>query len=167
MSEGDQNTVIGGVQTIANAFGGGGPDTGDITGAVVTGGATVLNDITDIGGGAVDTSFNTIEQIGENLAQNVELLTSTEVDLDADYELQTGSSASYVVFNPYKPQTASLPIIYGTRTTEGKLIFQETNADPGDVLFRYYAISEGPIVSIRPTTEPSITQANEIGRAHV
>ena len=161
MSEGDQNTVINTVEAIAETVG---IDTGGVTsgatGAVVAAGSGALNEVTNIGGGAVDTSFNTIEQIGENLAQNVDILTSTEVDLDADYELQTGSSASYVVFNPYKPQTASLPIIYGTRTTEGKLIFQETNADPGDVLFRYYAISEGPIVSIRPTTEPSITQAN-------
>jgi hypothetical protein len=126
-----------------------------IIGGIVIKGGEAWNEIGGVLNEQVDTSFNVISQYGENLADNI--ITSVEVDLDADYELQTGSSQSYVVFNPFKPQVTSLPIIYGTRETPGKLIFQETNADPGEFLYRYYAISEGPVTSISPvTSEPEM-----------
>jgi len=126
-----------------------------ITGLVLTGGEA-LNETLDVAEEQVNTGFEVIGQISDNLVDQIDSATSVDVDLDADYELQSGSSASYVVFNPFKPQVTSLPIIYGTRETPGKLVFQETNADPGEILYRYYALSEGPIASIVPSAEPDI-----------
>ena len=129
---------------------------GAIVGAIVTTGGNALNEGLNEAENQVDTGFSVIEDIGNNLADNIiEATTSVDVDLDADLELKTGSSESFIVFNPFKPQVTSLPLIYGTRETEGKLIFQETNADPGEYLYRYYALSEGTITSITPTTDPT------------
>ncbi len=129
---------------------------GAIVGAIVTAGGNALNEGLNEAENQVDTGFGAIEDIGNNLADNIiEATTSVDVDLDADLELKTGSSESFIVFNPFKPQVTSLPLIYGTRETEGKLIFQETNADPGEYLYRYYALSEGTITSITPTTDPT------------
>ena len=159
MSTGDQESVISVVEQIAEVATGG-SGTGDIvdaaTGGIIATGANTLNEISNIGSDAVDTSFENIDQISQGMVDQIDLATSVDVDLDADYELQSGSSASFIVFNPFNPQVASLPIIYGTRETPGKLIFQETNADPGEILYRYYALSEGPIASIVPSAEPDI-----------
>ena len=159
MSKGDLETVFDAVEKVAEVATGG-SGTGDIvdagTGAIVATGVNTLNEISNIGSDAVDTSFENIEQIAQDMVDQIDSATSVDVDLDSDLELQSGSSASYIVFNPFKPQVTSLPIIYGTRKTPGKLIFQETNADPGEILYRYYALSEGPIASIVPSAEPDI-----------
>lgn len=162
MSKGDQDTVIGGITHIKNQIMGGGSDSNDLNEGIITtvvlGGGEELNNVLDTAENAVDTTFNNIENIGNNMADNIiEATTSVDIDLDSDLELQTGSSASFIVFNPFKPQVTSLPLIYGTRETEGKLIFQETSGDPGEYLYRYYAISEGNVTGMSATSEPTMS----------
>lgn len=131
---------------------------GAIVGAIVTGGGNALNEGFNEAEEHIDTGFGVIEDIGNNLADNIiEATTSVDVDLDADLELKTGSSESFIVFNPFKPQVTSLPLIYGTRETEGKLIFQEVDTTSGEFLYRYYALSEGPVTSIAVTSEPTMS----------
>ena len=90
--------------------------------------------------------------LGEILVDNAENLFDSSTNIT---DAQTTSGAANITFNPYTPQLASLPIIYGTRRTEGSLVLQETNANPGKYLYRYYALSEGECGSVTVTTEPA------------
>ena len=89
---------------------------------------------------------------GEVLTDNAENLFDSSTNI---IDAQTTSGASNITFNPYTPQLASLPIIYGTRRTEGSLVLQETNANPGIYLYRFYALAEGECGSVTVTTEPA------------
>ncbi len=89
---------------------------------------------------------------GEILTDNAENLFDSSTNI---IDAQTTSGASNITFNPYTPLLASLPIIYGTRRTEGSLVLQETNANPGKFLYRFYALSEGECGSVTVTTEPA------------
>ena len=97
----------------------------------------------DVGAGVISA--------GEVLIDNAENLFDSSTNIT---DAQTSSGAANITFNPYTPQLASLPIIYGTRRTEGSLVLQETNANPGKYLYRYYALSEGECGSVTVTTEP-------------
>ena len=162
MSEGDKQSVMDVVTQIT-----GDPEEGFnevIVPAIIHGGATVLNQVLDNAEVAITEVNTVLEAIGESTANQVtNVLGGGQEDLDADLELNTGSSHSYVIFNPFKPQTTSLPLVYGTRDTPGVLIHQETNADPGENLWRFYAISDSEVVDITARCDPASTNDTTYG----
>ena len=99
-----------------------------------------------------ETAGPAILGAGEVLTDNAENLFDSSTNI---IDAQTTSGASNITFNPYTPQLASLPIIYGTRRTEGSLVLQETNANPGIYLYRFYALAEGECGSVTVSTEPA------------
>tara|TARA_Y100000593_G_scaffold27292_1_gene54503 strand:- start:3096 stop:5720 length:2625 start_codon:yes stop_codon:yes gene_type:complete len=100
----------------------------------------------------------TVIGAGEILTDNAENLFDSSTNI---IDAQTSSGAANITFNPYTPQLASLPIIYGTRRTEGSLVLQETNANPGKYLYRFYALSDGECGSVTVTTEPASASSSD------
>ncbi len=87
------------------------------------------------------------------------------IDQDESYDADpvpttptpTDPPSSYTKISPFDPSTAGLPIMYGTRRTEGLLILSETGASDGEdakELYQFFALSEGPIGSVTPYSEP-------------
>lgn len=98
---------------------GGNVDVGGIDGAI--------NDLLGFGGDTLDDASDIVETVVPDPPAETNEPTYSTVNL-----------------SPWDPQPTALPVIYGTRRTNGITILRETDS-PGGYLYQYYVIAEGTV----------------------